>query len=267
MTDASLRVFRCGHTVHDLGMLVRGRAREVRTFPSQAFLYDAGDGRRVLFDTGYPSGGWPTGVASTVYRRLLPPSIDRGEGIADQLRAVGLGPETVTHIVLSHLHPDHIGGLVDFPDAEVIITRGHARTLGSPRVRDALLADLLPSSFPDARTRVLEDSDFVATVVVEGAPLARAHDLFGDGAYLLVSLPGHADGHIGALVEGRVLLAADAAWNADLLRRVDDMRPLPRWIQHDAGEYARTARTVTAWADRGLQIVLSHDPCEETELL
>jgi glyoxylase-like metal-dependent hydrolase (beta-lactamase superfamily II) len=43
------------------------------------------------------------------------------------LRAAGVPPESVTHIVMTHLHPDHANGLVDdagaphYPNAEIVL--------------------------------------------------------------------------------------------------------------------------------------------------
>ena len=47
--------------------------------------------------------------------------------LPDNLRAGGLSPQDVTHIVLTHLHPDHANGLVDdaghavYPNAEIVV--------------------------------------------------------------------------------------------------------------------------------------------------
>ncbi len=54
-----------------------------------------------------------------------------------QIEQLGLDPKTVNHIVCSHLDPDHIGGLADFPKAKVHVSReeyisfqnGHERYL------------------------------------------------------------------------------------------------------------------------------------------
>jgi len=63
--------------------------------------------------------------------------IDAGAGTSMQptlgalpanLRAAGIKPASITHVVLTHIHPDHANGLVDeagcphFPGAEVIVS-------------------------------------------------------------------------------------------------------------------------------------------------
>jgi glyoxylase-like metal-dependent hydrolase (beta-lactamase superfamily II) len=260
-----LRHYVCGSTSHDIGAMFRGEPRGVRSFPSGAFLYDGADGQRVLFDTGYAAGEWRTGWRGAVYRRLLPPVVEDADDVAVQLRADGVDPASVTHVVLSHLHPDHIGGVSRFPGATFVLTEGLERTLHAPRLRTAVLPGLLPEWFPQSRRRVLGEDEFERREV-GGVPVAVV-DLLGDGSYLIVALPGHADGHIGALVDGRVLLAGDAAWGTDLLDAVPRLRALPRAAQFDGEAYAATAVTLRAIADTGIRVVCSHDPLTAKELL
>ncbi|WP_314424663.1 MBL fold metallo-hydrolase [uncultured Microbacterium sp.] len=260
-----LRHYVCGSTSHELGAVFRGMAAGRREFPAGVFLYDADDGRRVLFDTGYATAPWHTGWRGRVYRRLLPPNVAAVEDVAARLTADGVDPASVTHVVLSHLHPDHVGGVRRFPEATFVLSEGHERTLRAPRVRTGVLPGLLPEWFARAERVVLHDDAFQSTTV-DGVEL-RAHDLLGDGSYLIVDLPGHADGHVGALVESRVLLAGDAAWGHDLIDASSRMRWLPLAIQHDAGRYMATSTVLTHLAGAGIRVVCSHDPLASTELL
>ncbi|MGN8025901.1 MBL fold metallo-hydrolase [Microbacterium sp. 22242] len=260
-----LRHYACGSTVHDIGVLFRGDTREVRSFPSGVFLYEPGDGRRILFDTGYAPDPWDTGWRGAAYRRILPPLMTEQEHVARRLQDDGVAPESVTHVVLSHLHPDHIGGVVRFPGARLVITAGQLDTLRRARLRDAILPGLLPAGFPGTDPIVLAPADF-AEETIAGEAL-RVADPFRDGLLRLVDLPGHANGHLGALVEGRVLLAGDAAWGSDLLAAEPRMRAVPRRLQHDPAAYSATARALVALSRAGIRVVCSHDAVTDRELL
>lgn len=248
---ADLRAYTCGYTRHDVAQLVAGHPREQRTFGSTVFCYTSGD-RRVLFDTGYAPQPWDTGLAGRLYQRLLPPALPPEQDVAAQLN-----PAEVTHVVLSHLHPDHIGGLRHFRHARIVLHRDLLTTLAAPRLRDGLLAGLLPDWFAEAS----RDPDRCTAVEqFDAGPFGLGcHDLFGDGSYQLVDLPGHARGHLGALIEGRVLLAGDAAWGRDLLPEVERMRALPRWITHDGAAHRDTSRRLREAERGGARLLFSHD--------
>ncbi|MGZ3511588.1 MAG: MBL fold metallo-hydrolase [Candidatus Binataceae bacterium] len=95
----------------------------------------------VLVDTGIGNR------LSAVERKIF----DHGEGwLPDGLKALGMEPGDVTHVVLSHLHFDHCGGIVRrrpsgaleaaFPRARVMVQRGEleiARTSRNERLRAA----------------------------------------------------------------------------------------------------------------------------------
>ncbi|MFP7834614.1 MBL fold metallo-hydrolase [Marisediminicola sp. LYQ134] len=243
---AELTYFACGETSHDMNRLLRGARPERRIFPAGAFLYSSG-ARRVLFDTGYAPEPWRAGIGAWAYRQLLPPRIDAGDTIAGQL-----DPASVTHVVLSHLHPDHIGGIRFFPDATFVLSDAARRTLERPRLREGVFRRLLPAWFGSATV--------VPSPTFTPGPFGlRTADLFGDGSYLLVDLPGHARGHLGALVEQRVLLAGDAAWGRDLLGAERRIRLIPRLVSHDTTAQRETAQLLLAGERKGLQPLFSHD--------
>jgi glyoxylase-like metal-dependent hydrolase (beta-lactamase superfamily II) len=99
------------------------------------------DGAAVLVDTGIGNR------LSDVERKIF----DHGEGwLPEGLGALGIEPGDVTHVVLSHLHFDHCGGIVRrrpsgaleaaFPHAQVLVQRGEfelARNSRNERLRAA----------------------------------------------------------------------------------------------------------------------------------
>ena len=76
-----------------------------------------GDGRNILVDSGM------TDIA-TVTRRLKVEGAGGGHGaLVSALKAHGLEPGDITHVILTHLHFDHADNLDLFPDACVVVQR------------------------------------------------------------------------------------------------------------------------------------------------
>jgi glyoxylase-like metal-dependent hydrolase (beta-lactamase superfamily II) len=161
-----------------------------------------------------------------------------------QLRQIGIAPESVRHLVQTHLHIDHTGALGHFPDATVIV---HAQELDAARTADP----------PHARGYVREDFERAG---LDWRAVDGELDLFGDGAIRLLQTPGHSAGHMSLLLAldetGPVLLTADAA---DNLAQWDGHLP-PRAL------YSRDEAKRSLERLRGLAreidplIVLGHDP-------
>ncbi|MCJ1687984.1 MBL fold metallo-hydrolase [Rathayibacter sp. VKM Ac-2927] len=249
----SLRVFSCGDTTFPLSRVFRGEGLPRRTFPSAAFLYTHPDGRRVLFDTGYPPTLEGTGPVGALYRRILPARIAPGETVDAQLRREGIEPGAIDFVVLSHLHPDHVGGLAAFPDTTLVLSAGQLEKVRRSRITDGVFAALIPPWFADATRIVVDEQPRTETGGVSG------FDLFGDGRFVVTPLPGHALGHLGALVEGRVLLAGDAAWGREFLEWSDRLRPLPRLISDDSAAHHRTSAELLRLEASGVTLCFSHD--------
>jgi len=136
------------------------------------------------------------------------PKRDPALAATAQIRRLGFDPEDVRHIVLTHLDLDHVGGLVDFPDATVHV---HANELQAATERRSFKARrrYLPVMWSHgARFATYSEEGepwfgFEAIRALEGLP----EDL------LLVPLFGHTLGHCGVAVRddaGWLLHAGDA---------------------------------------------------------
>lgn len=73
----------------------------------------------VLVDTGLGLEEVERKSLSPVLDLISPPRYELKETAYKQIRALGLDPADVRHIVLTHLDLDHAGALSDFPQAEV----------------------------------------------------------------------------------------------------------------------------------------------------
>jgi glyoxylase-like metal-dependent hydrolase (beta-lactamase superfamily II) len=174
----------------------------------------------IVFDTGYTQRFFSetSRFPAKFYRLVTPVQLNEAGDVATQLRARGVAPEAVRHVIVSHFHADHIGGLKDFPNAKFHCTRAAFDSVKNLRgwraVKHAFLPGLLPPDFLE-RAVFAEDA-LLVRLPASHAPFSEARDLFGDGSLLAVDLPGHATGQMGIFLtdtNGRdCLLAADACW-------------------------------------------------------
>lgn len=222
-----------------------------------------------LFDTGYTSrfldatGPFP----ERLYRWVTPPTLRPGESAVEQLAVLGVAAGDVRRVVLSHLHADHVAGARDFPEARFVCGRAgwdFARSRGTFRtLRHATLPALLPDDF-GARLDCLDDAAFAAEPLGQ---FGATHDLFGDGSVRLVRLPGHAAGHLGALVQtasGRALLLGDAAWTSASIRERAPPRAIVKAIVFDDARASdATLGQLAALRESDPELVLVPSHCVE----
>jgi glyoxylase-like metal-dependent hydrolase (beta-lactamase superfamily II) len=94
----------------------------------------------VLVDTGLGQDDYVHRPAILhTFRLATKVPLDPQEAMVHQVRRLGHAPEDVRHIVLTHLHFDHCGGLPDFPHATVHL---HRRELAAFRGRPRRWTDL-----------------------------------------------------------------------------------------------------------------------------
>lgn len=145
-------------------------------------LWDAGLGDEIAAS---PAGRAVAGLHFRVPRTLT-----------SQLAELGLKPDDVRYVGLSHLHADHSGNAALFP---------HATFLVSPL--DLTWASRTPTPEGVAADRV------AAVLRSRVEPVLGERDVFGDGAVRMISTPGHTVGHHSLMVKlaraGWVILSGD----------------------------------------------------------
>ncbi|PTA68107.1 MBL fold metallo-hydrolase [Deinococcus arcticus] len=222
----------------------------------------------VLFDTGYGAPAlqamrrWP----GVLYGLVTPVRLRPQDTARAQLAVMGFAPQEVRHIIVSHLHADHVGGLRDFPHATFHLDRAAYEPLrplrGLKAVRRAFLPETLPGDF-EARARWLT----FQAAPAELAPFSQVADVFGDGSVWAAPLPGHAPGMVGLLVpeaRGLTVLAADAAWSVRAAREVHPPHPLARAAFFDPAQEEASGARLRAFlkAHPGARVQVSHDAPE-----
>jgi len=85
----------------------------------------------ILFDTGYSNHFIEATrqFPERMYRWITPLSLPPEETLLAQLQASGITAGDIRHVVISHMHGDHIAGLRDFPNASFITMRAEHETM------------------------------------------------------------------------------------------------------------------------------------------
>ncbi|GLU32295.1 MBL fold metallo-hydrolase [Trinickia caryophylli] len=264
---ATITVFEAGYCTHMACMALRGAGTATCRFPARAYLIETAR-NRWLWDTGYAShfiDSTRSGLFAW-YRRLTPVHFDPATAVAQQLRQRGIREEDLTAVILSHFHGDHIAGLRDFRRVPTWLSgQGWATTRslrGFGALRKGFVPALIPSDF-EASVTAIETFEEVE-LPAELEPFTRAYAAPGSGGeLLLVELPGHAAGHLGAFVEtgdGWVLLASDAAWSPTSYREQIGPSRLAHLIMDDAGRYYDTLHKLHLLHKKGgVRICLTHE--------
>ena len=157
------------------------------------FLIEHSNGGRLIWETGHPLkiARIPGGLKGGGFQSTLESSP------LDQLASLGLKPNDIDYVSVSHFHPDHSGNLNLFASSTFLInSREHSEMFSAKmRANDEFFENF--SKLEASKTVKIEDE----------------HDVFGDGSAVIVSMPGHTRGSSVLLVRLRnsapVLLTGD----------------------------------------------------------
>lgn len=166
-----------------------------------------------------------------------------------QLAQIGVKPEQVRYVGVSHRHADHTGQAMRFPGATLLIGAEDFEALkASADAGDR--AGVLPWLEGKAKTE----------------PVKGDRDIFGDGSVMMLNMPGHTDGHHSLLVrlkdKGWVLLSGDL-FHAQESYEFDQV---PRFNQNRADTLASIARFKEIATNLRATVIVQHEVLDIAEL-
>jgi glyoxylase-like metal-dependent hydrolase (beta-lactamase superfamily II) len=200
---------------------------------------------RLLFDTGVHCRARldPVGRLGAERVKRLTVKSKEGDDVVPQLARLGLAPSDVRYVANSHLHFDHCGGNEFFPRATFLVQR--------PELEAARRPGFVPSYNPSP----IDFDHPLDYGMIDGE-----HDVFGDGAVLLIPTYGHTPGHQSLVVRaGRaapLVCASDACYTRENMDR--DVLPKILW---DAESMRDSLARLRKLRDQvGATMLYGHDP-------
>jgi glyoxylase-like metal-dependent hydrolase (beta-lactamase superfamily II) len=183
--------------------------------PEGVIVVDTGETARVG-EPGYFPRWHP------YYRLGVKEWVEPEQEIGPRLRAVGIDPDDVRWVVMTHLHTDHAGGLGHFPNTEILVTRSEfenaSGTLGK-------LRGFLPHRWPGWFSPTLFELRSG-----QYGPFPQSHTLTDAGDVTIVGTAGHTPGHVSVVLDEddlSIFFAGDASYTERLMIQGSPMASPP----------------------------------------
>jgi N-acyl homoserine lactone hydrolase len=200
----------------------------------------------LVWDTGViPDEMIQTGV-TTSFRATAQKTIE------SQLSQIGYKPSDVGYLALSHYHYDHSANSNLFAHATWLVQRPEREAMFSRPLGPSSANSPAPETVK-ARFASLEQSK---TQLLDGD-----YDVFGDGAVVIVSTPGHTPGHQSLYVKlaqtGPILLSGDL-YHYPVERELKDFTPFAALGNPTQEEHSK-AKVETLLKEKRAALWIQHD--------
>lgn len=168
--------------------------------PKGNVLFDTGNNDKIITDPSY----W-----GPAFQRLSPVNTP-DMAIDAQLGKIGLKPDDITHVVVSHLHLDHGGNVGKFPNSTLVVQKDEIRNAFWPEPGTA--GPYIPGDIAPLRSDLGEAMPNKYKMIQLNGDM----DIFGDGSVVVKRWVGHTPGSQMMVVRlpktGTIILTGDNAY-------------------------------------------------------
>jgi glyoxylase-like metal-dependent hydrolase (beta-lactamase superfamily II) len=178
------------------------------------------------------------------YKLAVRMNVSPEQEIGPQMKKLGLEPEDVRQVILTHLHTDHAGGMHHFPNSKFLVSeKEHQNALGLPGMIQGYLPHRWPKWF---------SPEFIQLEPKGIGPFEKSYAVTKAGDVIIVPTPGHTTNHTSVIVkidEISYFLAGDTSYTQELLleKHPDGVSPNPEIARQTLDkilQYAKSEPTV-----------------------
>jgi N-acyl homoserine lactone hydrolase len=168
--------------------------------PKGNVLFDTGNNDKIITDPSY----W-----GPAFQRLSPVNTP-DMAIDAQLGKIGLKPDDIKYVVVSHLHLDHGGNVAKFPNSTLVVQKDEIRSAFWPE--PGMARGYIPGDVGPLRSDIGEGDPNKYKMIQLNGDL----DIFGDGSVVVKRWVGHTPGSQMMVVRlpktGTIILTGDNAY-------------------------------------------------------
>jgi glyoxylase-like metal-dependent hydrolase (beta-lactamase superfamily II) len=221
--------------------------------PIYAWAIETNEGV-IVVDTGETARTSESGYCPRwhpYYRLAVRFDVSPEQEVGPQLLKLGIRPEDVRTVILTHLHTDHAGGLQHFPKSEILVSDEELRlaTGLAGRLR-GYLPNRLPNWFAPRSINFVPEPF---------GPFDRSQRVTSDSKVVIVPTPGHTRGHVSVIAiagDACYFFAGDTSYTQQALieRKVDGVSP------NEAVSLGTMQNIMQLVQERPIVYLPTHDP-------
>jgi len=192
----------------------------------------------LMWDTGLPDAlaAQPDGARGQTYH------VRRKQTLAAQLEKLGVKPDSVDYIAMSHLHFDHSGNANMFVGPTWLVQKPE-----------------FEAAFSERASQMGFDSTSYHRLKSKAQQISGDYDVFGDSSVVILSTPGHTVGHQSLLVRlpsGKILLSGDL-WH---FRANREHKRVPSFNVDKNQTLSSMERVEQLLKAHNARLIIQHDP-------
>lgn len=205
------------------------------------------------------------------YSIMIPCDLKEENNASNQLSKIGIHPNDVKTIIISHGHADHIPGIIDFPDAKIILNKAefefmcwdHTKRNTIKLLKNAYLKSL----YNDCKNEIMTidfpgqgiKHKFFETVV----------DLWNDGSMYLVPLLGHTKGQMGLYMDNlsskSLFFVGDAAHMQDnIIYNIPTSKLFQNTVYKSPKDFVKTLKMLHELQKSNPDLLIIPSHCKKT---